>query len=127
LTHDSHERGLEVRFDVGPYPGMWLQEPIKDWSRYSNLVLDMANPTDEPMNFVIRIDDMHRHRLFVDRFNRNLFLGAMRRDQIRIPLRDIQHGPRNRLLDLTKINQIILFCRATCGADRMLVQKIWLE
>jgi hypothetical protein len=127
LTRDPHERGLEVLFDVGPYPGMYLQEPMKDWSRYSNLVLDIANPTQDPLNFVIRVDDKHRHRLFGDRFNRNLFLDPMARRQIRIPLLDIEHGPRDRLLDLSRINQIILFCRKTCGADRMLVQKIWLE
>lgn len=127
LMRTPDERGLELVFDVGPYPGMALQEPIKDWSRYSNLVLDIANPTQDPLHFVIRIDDKHKHRLFGDRFNRNLFLEPATRSAIRIPLREIEHGPRDRLLDLTRINQLILFCRKTCGAERMMVQKIWLE
>jgi len=127
LMQSPDEHGLELLFGVGPYPGMSLQEPIKDWTRYSNLVLDIANPTQDPLHFVIRIDDKHKHRLFGDRFNRNLFLDPMARSQIRIPLREIEHGPRDRLLDLARINQIILFCRKTCGADRMMLQKMWLE
>jgi hypothetical protein len=76
---------------------------------------------------VIRVDDEHHHRFFGDRFNRNLYLEPNTRAQIRIPLQDVQHGPRYRLLDLNRIARLFLFCRKTCGADRMDVQKIWLE
>jgi hypothetical protein len=127
LALRPNERALEVRFGSAPHSGIALLEPRKDWRGYRNLVLDIANPSVEPLDLALRVHDQWHRNKYVDRFNRILTLDPSSRREIRIPLSDIERGPRYRLLDLSRVTGIILSGRPTSAPERMYVQRIWLE
>lgn len=127
LAHVRGERGLEVSFRLGVYPGVDIAEPHADWRGYEALALDVANPSDNQLDFFVRVIDQHSGRRREDRFNRLLHIAPRARTVVRIPIEDIEHGPFARSLDLSRVAGLTLFRVRTTRADRMLVQKIWLE
>jgi hypothetical protein len=127
LAKVSHERSLEVRFVLGKFPGLDFFEPHADWRGYQCLVLDIANPTDEPLAFVLRVHDRQFSGERGDRFNRTLQVAPESRAVLRIALSDIESGAATRKLDMQHISAITLIRRRGSRADRMDVQKVWLE
>ncbi|HEU4603792.1 MAG TPA: VanZ family protein [Steroidobacteraceae bacterium] len=127
LARHADEHALEVRFQHGAYPGIDFIEPRADWRDYETLALDIANPTDQELSFVLRVHDRHHNHRHDDRFNRILSVAPHSRAVLEVPLRDIEDGPAHRKLDLDQIAGMTLFRRRGSTADRMDVCKVWLE
>jgi hypothetical protein len=118
---------LEVDFVADLFPGVAFHEPVPDWRQYKTLVIDLENPDAEPLSLTVRVHDrLHRH-VFSDRFNRSYQLAAGERRTLRIPLEDIRHGPRGRLMDMEHVSDITLFKGIPKGSRRLRVYLLRLE
>ena len=118
---------LEVKFGAEEFPGVAFYEPVPDWRRFKILSIDVENPDDVPLNLTVRVHDRFHNRMYNDRFNRNFELAPKERRNLRIPLEDIHHGPRERLMDMAHISDITLFKRRAAGSDRLRVYSLRLE
>jgi VanZ family protein len=118
---------LEVEFREEQFPGVSLHEPVADWSKFRTLIIDVGNPDPVRLRLTVRVHDKHHNKQFADRFNRSFELSGGERREIRIPLDDIQRGPRNRLMDLRHMSDITLFRGDNEGSRRLRVYSLRLE
>ncbi len=100
---------LDVEFEATKYPGVSFFEPVPDWRAFHMLVADVENPDADVLNLVIRVHDIGHGNAYADRFNRSFKLAPGERRVIEIELADIQHAPRNRLMDMAQISDVTLF------------------
>ena len=127
VDRDIVDDALEVRFGAQEFPGVAFHEPVPDWRRYKILLIDVENPGDLPLKLSVRVHDDVHNRMYNDRFNRNFELAPKERRNLRISVEDIQHGPRNRLMDMAHISNITLFKSRVPGSDRLRVYSLRLE
>jgi len=109
INREIRDGALDVEFDAEQFPGFSFHEPVPDWRRFQSLVIDVENPETRPLKLGLRVHDIGHGREFVDRFNRKFELEAGERRSLRIPLEEIRHGPRNRLIDMGEISDVTLF------------------
>lgn len=127
IRREVRDGALDVWFDSGRFPGFSFHEPVRDWRRFKTLVIDVENPDGQPFKLGTRVHDIGRGREFADRFNRNFELAAGERRELRIPLEDIRHGPRNRLIDMGRISDVTLFRLHDSPSQRMRLHSMRLE
>ncbi|MDH5229632.1 MAG: VanZ family protein [Gammaproteobacteria bacterium] len=85
-----------------------VNEPVSDWSDYSNMVLEIMSSETETFELMFRVHD-HMHNFeYDDRYNAILKIkpGINIYD---IPLQTIQSAPNGRLMQLENIAGIVLF------------------
>ncbi|MBM0108675.1 VanZ family protein [Steroidobacter sp. S1-65] len=124
----ADEQAMHVRLLEGPYPGLHFIEVPPDWSAYSMLALDLTNPTELALQFVVRVHDATHNNQVEDRFNRVFELPPGTRQIVRIPLRDIAAGPRARSLDLRQVAGVIVFrTDESPRASELYFSRAWLE
>lgn len=105
--HASHGAySLIVQTAPGSWPGVRLICDGQDWTGYTALAFDIFNG-ETPFDFALRIDDDHEgdHNT---RFNRALPL-QHGWNHFRIPLSEIEHGPRGRPLHMNAIHRVVFF------------------
>ena len=127
VNREIVDDALEVELVADEFPGVRFHEPVPDWRNYRTLIIDVANPDVEPLQLVVRVHDRRHKNAFNDRFNRNFELAAGARRTLRIPLEDIHHGPRQRLMDMAHISDITLFREGHAGSRQMRVYSLRLE
>ncbi|MEO8020125.1 MAG: VanZ family protein [Pseudomonadota bacterium] len=108
-------------------PGVSFHEPVPDWRNFQTLLIDVANPAVEPLHLGVRVHDRQHKRIFSDRFNRRFELAAGERRTLIIPLEDVRHGPRERLMDMAHISDITLFRAERAGSQKLLVYSLRLQ
>ena len=118
---------LQVELIAETFPGVSFHEPVPDWSGYKTLVLDVENPDVVTLNLGVRVHDRQHGRAFNDRFNRRFALSPKERRTLKIPLEDIRHGPRERLMDMAHISDVTLFRAGPAGAHELRVYSMRLE
>jgi hypothetical protein len=109
------------------FPGVSFHEPVPDWRGYKTLLIDVENPAAESLKLGVRVHDRKHRNAFNDRFNRRFELAPAERRTLSIPLEDIRHGPRDRLMDMAHISDITLFRVAHGGSRKLLVYSLRLE
>jgi hypothetical protein len=124
---DIVEDHLAVEYVSEVFPGLVFHEPIPDWRAYKTLVIDVENPDAQVLQLGIRVHDKLHNRRFNDRFNRHFALAPGERKVLRIPLEDIRHGPRSRLMDMRQISDVTLFRAKPEGSRRLNLRGIRLE
>ena len=97
----------KVTFLPARYPRMEFKEPYPDWRGYQALTLDVFSPGDSSLTLYITIYDCKKSN-YQDRYNGELQIQPGQND-LTIPLTDIEHGPKQRLLDLSSIQMINIF------------------
>ncbi len=127
VRREIRDDALDVEFVAGGNPGIAFHEPVPDWTAYRTLVLDVQNPATEPLNLGVRVHDRRHNRQFNDRYNRRFELAPGERRTLRISLEEIQRGPRNRRMDLTRISDITLFKGEKTGSRQLRIHAIRLE
>lgn len=127
VNREIVDNALEVELVADEFPGVAFHEPVPDWRRFRILVIDVENPEGKPLNLGVRVHDRHHTRAFNDRFNRRFKLEPFERRTLRIPLEDIRHGPKQRLMDMAHISDITLFRGGTTGSRRLRVYSMRLE
>jgi hypothetical protein len=118
---------LDVDLVAESFPGVSFHEPVPDWRGYQTLVVDVENPDPEPLNLGLRVHDRLHKRAFSDRYNRHFELAPRERRTLKIPLEDIRHGPRNRLMDMAHIADVTLFRGAPKGSRKLRIYSLRLE
>jgi VanZ family protein len=125
--HENVAAPVKVALDKGEYPGLSIIEPYPRWSGYQSLAVDITNPGASDLHIVIRVHDRQHKNHYDDRFNRDFTLAANSRSTILIPMQDIQHGAKQRLLKLDAIAGLILFASGSVPGGVFFVNRIWLS
>ncbi len=115
---------LELR--AARYPGLTLRDPASDWSAYDRLCFDVFSEHDSTVALVLRIDDAHAFLRYEDRFNHVLRIHPGM-NPVCVPLDAVRAGPRDRALDLTRIQRVVLFANAPPRAFQVYVGVMRLE
>ncbi len=97
-----------VDFSKNGSSNFMIVEPYPDWAGYENLSFSIFSDNPEIINIELRINDRQHDKNYHDRFNQVLSINPGI-NNISIPLIDIQMAPKNRQMDMRKINLIILF------------------
>ena len=118
---------LEVEFGTSKYPGVSFFEPVPDWSAFHTLLLDVENPDADLLNLVVRVHDIVHGNAYADRFNRSFKLAPGERRVLQIALADIQHAPRNRLMNMAQISDVTLFRDRDAGSRHLRLYSIRLQ
>ena len=122
-------RSLGIRLQAGAWPGLTIVEPTPDWQGYQSLYLDLTNPGAAPLALTLRIHDLEHDQRYEDRFNHRLSLAPHSRLVVKILLAEVEAGPRNRTLDLSRIGGLTLFATGNSvhAGTEFYVTRIWLE
>lgn len=102
---------LKVRLNTSRYSGVSLNYFPGDWRSFDSLQFSLFNPSTQPLRIICRVHDIHHKdygQVYSDRFNRSCDLHPGWND-IRIPLSDIAHAPKNRKMDLSHIRGFCIF------------------
>jgi len=118
---------LEVEFEASKYPGVSFFEPVPDWRGFHTLVVDVENPDADLLNLVIRVHDIGHGNAYSDRFNRSFKLAPGERRVLEIGLADVQHAPRNRLMNMAQISDVTLFRVRDSGSNHLRLYSIGLK
>ncbi len=128
IRREIRDGALDVEFDAPLFPGFSFHEPVPDWRGYRTLAIDVENPDATlPLKMGIRVHDARHAHTYVDRFNRSFDFAPGERRQLRIPLEEIRHGPRNRLMDMAHISDVTLFRLRDSPSQRMRLYGMRLE
>lgn len=122
------ESAMRVRLLDGPYPGLNFIELVPDWTGYTSLAVDLTNATPMNLQLVLRVNDARHDNQPEDRFSKRFELPAGTREVLRIPLQDIEAGPKTRRLDLHQVAGLIIFrANDSPPAGEVYLSRVWLE
>lgn len=99
---------LRVQMAGGAYPGVSFPEVHPDWRGYDALALRVFSSQPHPVKLVIRIHDTQHNNDYADRFNQTILLQPGIND-LAISLINIATAPKNRRMDLSQIESLMLF------------------
>jgi len=101
----------QITLNEGAWPGIIFHDICPDWREYSALLVEFQLDGDKLLDVNIRIHDRN-HRLgdqpYEDRFNKTIRL-LPGHNTVFIPLEEIRDAPAKRKMDLSQINEIIIF------------------
>jgi len=112
IRPDMNLVAAEISLLDGPWPGIIFHDLWPNWESYSTLLIGIENPGAESLSVNVRVHDrMHNvgDQPFSDRFNLSYELQPGRHT-LRIPLKQIRNAPRDRQMDLSQIEGIVVFC-----------------
>lgn len=128
-TYAPRQASPRLRFTAAgdSYAGFEIREPTADWRPYQVLALAVANPGAAPIRINVRIDDRPRGTEYEDRYNRERTLPPGASVVWRIPMADIEQGPRDRRLDLSHIRRLVIFLSPGSRGDSFELEGVRLE
>ncbi|MET0379136.1 MAG: hypothetical protein ABW049_09115 [Spongiibacteraceae bacterium] len=112
---------LRIELSPAQYTGFGLDDFPSDWQGWHWLSIDLTN-TGPAQQITCRIHDAaHEQRDYAhnDRFNRQFVLRPGN-NRLRIDLREVEHAPRDRLLDLRNIRDF------SCYTTDLKTPQVWL-
>ena len=99
---------LQVDYRAALYTGPIFQDFFPDWTGFDTLSLTIVSLSPQPERILFRVDDYHTRKDRSDRYERVINLQPGHND-IALPLAEIAHGPKGRMLDLSRVKRIVLF------------------
>lgn len=111
-------------FKFDRYPGLVVDEPLRDWRGYLELQVDVDNPHPASVHVILRVHDWAHHQAYRDRYNEEFRLPANQSTTLRIPLSRIEAAPARRRMDMSDIGGVILFQVAERGEPAPRVREI---
>jgi len=111
-----------------PWPGVAFHDVWPDWSEFQTLIVELGVDGDSPLQISIRAhDEPHKFsKAFADRFNRTYTLDPGDHT-LSIPLTDLIDAPRGRVMDLSKMSELIIFTDSTNPGRSFRLYEIRLE
>ena len=106
------ERSLKLKLTTKTFSGLSLDYMPGNWEGYSYLHVAVYNPQSEPVEFNIRVHDIHHpehRRAHSDRYNQKFILPPRQWEKILIFLDDIKNAPQTRKMNMLKISNIGLY------------------
>jgi hypothetical protein len=113
----SSDNGLD-------YPGTAIDEPWPDWSGYRELAVTVSNNAPAPVHVVLRVHDRQHDFSLSDRYNQSFDLLPASEQTLRVPISQIEHAPRGRLMNLRRIAGVILFRAKEDSGNEVVLQEI---
>ena len=110
-SETNDELYTQVQLIHGEGSRIEIRDLVSDWSLYAYLSLKIEVAGDQDLPITVRVHDkLHRKgaQPHHDRFNRRLTLSPGM-NVVRIPLQNIRSAPRGRMMDMTKIDALIMF------------------
>ena len=104
--HGHHS--IKVQLTTDTYSGVGLTYFPKKWSNYGSLYVSVFLPDEGQLELVCRVHDSDHNHEYTDRFNQRYLLHKGWNDLV-IPLKEIEKAPEKRLLNMNKIEKLILF------------------
>jgi hypothetical protein len=126
FSRTRDERGIRVNLRAGS-AGVFLIEPVADWSAYQTLAIDLANPSNSPKTLRLRVHDRRHNQQVDDRFNQSLLLPPLARQTWRFALAGIRSAPATRQMHLDEIAGIGLFDLQPRDDATFYLNRMWLE
>lgn len=102
------EVALVVPSNKAPYAGISFHRFAPNWARFEELSFVVAAVGGDLKELTVRIHDVGHDGAYADRFNRVIEVGLEPR-RVTIPLRDVRNGPKNRPLDLSHVEELVIF------------------
>lgn len=123
--NQAEESYLQVTTVPGKYSGVEFDAYGFSWLGFKEINFEMTNPTTEPLELRIRIDDCGETDDFKDRFNGTLVLepGLNQRS---IALSDIAKS-RAGTFELERVKRILIFVDPVEVPQSFNLRKIWLS
>ncbi len=118
---------LRVPFGDHPWPGVVIEEPKPDWSGYQNLAVDISNPNASELTLLLTIHDRAYIGGKEDRYNRTFVVPAHERFILKTPLRDIEHGPEARTLNMRELWRVAIVQDRHSPQPAFFLNRVWLE
>ena len=110
------------------FPGVSFHEPVPDWRGFKTLLIDVENPdADAARSRRARPRSAASPRRSTIASTGDSISRPWQRRTLRIPLDDIRHGPRDRLMDMAHISDITLFRGASKGSRKLRIYSLRLE
>jgi len=103
--------GLRATFTGPGYSKLHLHHFVSDWRGHQALNLQLLNPETTPLEIELRVHDQHHYATGIgydDRFNRVLSLQPGS-NHVTVYLEDIRQAPRSRPMDLSRVEEVMLF------------------
>ena len=125
----SGHKFAHVTVGAGPWPGVAFHDLSPDWRGYSTLIIDVEIGEDDPLEINVRVHDQaHKSydNAYTDRYSKTFVLEPGRHT-LQIPLEDIRQAPRDREMDLSEIEEIIVFSRASNSGRTIQLYEIRLQ
>jgi len=114
LSTEVHQRGLsslKVELTNETYSSTGIDGLLGDWRGYRDLAMELYNPDVTALSLVVKVTDKQHDRGqgdYDDRFNLPILLQPGW-NTIRIPMTQIEHAPKSRLLNLEEVSRIGVF------------------
>ncbi len=115
-----------LRFRDARWPGLTIVEPASDWRDFDVLKMHVYSEQPGPVELHLRIDDARHDQRHADRFNRKLVVQPGL-NEYTVRLSDVRAGPRDRELELDRIDRIVLFVARPPAPFELLIGDLWLE
>ncbi len=108
---EQGQYAAQVTFPAGKYPGVTFLPAIRDWRDFEYFSFNIYSIYTDDQYISIRINDEHHEQTeqsYYDRFNKQLTIHKGW-NKVNIPLATLQHAPKHRDMDLSKIYRLMLF------------------
>ncbi len=119
-------RALRVQLTTDKYSGVSLRYFQGDWRKFSHLFFSVYLPENETLDLSCRVHDSAHTNQYNDRFNRKYLLKHGWNDIV-IALEDIENAPRDRLLNLTDVENVSFFVMALKRERVLYLDFVYLE
>ncbi len=119
----------QISLNKGAWPGIIFHDIWPDWRPYSTLIIDLGLAGEPSLEVNIRVNDrLHKlgNQPRNDRFNKTISLHPGRQT-LRISLDEIQYAPKERRMDLSQIEGIVIFCSSAYAGRHFELLEIRLE
>jgi uncharacterized protein len=122
----SGKHSLKVSLPPGQYPGINFKNFRCDWSGNKELKLDVFNPSQENIQFHIRINDHKSGWEYADRYDKTFTL-AQGMNDLNISLDTLKTNLNPRPINLKKIERMMVFIPDNKKLRELYIDNIRLE
>jgi hypothetical protein len=118
--------GVEIRLSEWGRSGLRILPPVSDWTEYEYLSFTAMMLDGPDTKVTVRINDNERLGGYSDRFMATIIVKNMP-VRFRIPLPEIIYEPGSRPMDLTDVQELVVFARDGRDGTVMLLDQVQLE
>ncbi len=130
LELQSDERAsIGVRAHLTEQTGwvLVLSEPVADWRGYTNLNLDVANPTDEPLALRLRVFDQPHGRSRPTGYRGTFAIAPHSRAVHSVALTALAAGTGEAQVDISRLHSVVIARARASRAREFYLMRIWLD
>lgn len=120
------KNSLKVQLTTDTYSGVSLTYFPGNWVGFKSMHISLFCPDGRPMDITCRIHDKNHKNKYTDRYNGKLMLKYGWNDFI-IPLADVEHAPKGRLLDMKQIVNVQFFVTREEEKRILYIDNLYLE